>query len=187
MTDRERTRRELMRRGIAAGGAVLAVGAIPRLALAQAKDDAAILEAALDIEQKAVVAYDAAAESGVLEPGDASTAELFRDQEQEHADGLTRALESLGGEAPAKPQSPAEVPGLAAALDQGAPAIFEFAIELETMAVAAYYDALGRLRDPQLLSAVASIMAAEGQHLVVLRQALGLEPVPRAFERGAGE
>ena len=36
-----------------------------------------------------------------------------------------------------------------------------------------------------LLRTTAQIMASEGQHLVVLRQALGRDPVPNAFETGA--
>jgi hypothetical protein len=40
-----------------------------------------------------------------------------------------------------------------------------------------------RLR-PGLRQPLASIMACEGQHLVVLRQALGRDPLPRAFETG---
>ncbi len=59
-----------------------------------------------------------------------------------------------------------------------------FAVELETAAVGAYYDAHQRLEDAKLLQAGASIMANEGQHLVVLRQLLGRSPVPNAFETG---
>lgn len=57
-----------------------------------------------------------------------------------------------------------------------------FALELEAMAVAAYHDAHRRLRDVALLKTAASVMATEGQHLVVVRRALGRAPVPRAFE-----
>jgi rubrerythrin len=62
--------------------------------------------------------------------------------------------------------------------------VLEYAIELETMAVGAYYDAHLKLRSAKLLSTGTQIMANEGQHLVVLRTALGRRPVPNAFENG---
>jgi hypothetical protein len=52
------------------------------------------------------------------------------------------------------------------------------------MAVAAYYEAHRKLRDTKVLQTAAQIMAAEGQHLVVLRQALRRNPAPHAFETG---
>jgi rubrerythrin len=186
----EADRRDLVRRGIALGGAAVAASSIPflwsaRNAFAQADGDAAILEAAVGLEQVAVFAYDAAAKSGKLGKATA-VAELFRDQEQEHADGLITALESLGGMAPAKPMSVADIdkvlPGLGKA--NTAKKILEFAIELETAALAAYYDAHQKLRDGALLQTGASIMANEGQHLVVLRTAAGKPAVPNALETG---
>ena len=62
--------------------------------------------------------------------------------------------------------------------------VVSFAIELETAAVAAYHDAAAKLVEGKLLQAGASIMANEGQHLVVLRRAAGSEPVPNALETG---
>jgi rubrerythrin len=182
----ERTRRDALRRGIVLGGGVIAATSVPtllgiRTAFAQADGDAAVLESAIGLEQTAVVAYDAAAKSGLLDPGPTRTARLFRDQEQEHADGLTTALESLGGKAP-KPPEPGDVEGLSDL--KSAEDVMGFAIELENMAVTAYYDAHGKLKDEKLLEAGTQIMANEGQHLVVLRQAIGQAPVPQAFETG---
>jgi rubrerythrin len=183
----EATRRDAMRRGIAAGGALLAATSIPLLlgvrnAFAQEEDDdAAILEAAIRLEQTAVVAYDTAAGSGLLDAATTRVAELFRDQEQEHADALTTALDQLGGSAP-RPPAPDAIEGLGDLRSQAE--VANFAIELETMAVAAYYDAHQKLQTAELLQTGASIMANEGQHLVVLRQAVGKDPVPNAFETG---
>lgn len=184
----EQSRRDLMRKGLVVGGAVIAATSIPfflkaRNAMAQADDDAAILEAAVGLEQMAVFAYTAAAKSGKL--GKASAvATLFAKQEQEHADGLIQALESLGGKAPAKPTKVEDVDGLAEAAGGDATDILEFAVDLETSAVGAYYDAHGKLKAPELLSTGASIMANEAQHLVVLRQALKQNPSPDAFVTG---
>lgn len=182
----EATRRDALRRGIAMGGAVLAATSIPLLlgvrnAFAQSEDDATVLAAAIGLEQTAVVAYDTAARSGLLDRATTGVAELFRDQEQEHADGLTTALEALGGSAP-EPPTADSIEGLGGLRSQEE--VANFAIELETMAVAAYYDAHQKLQDAKLLQTGASIMANEGQHLVVLRQAVGKDPVPNAFETG---
>ncbi len=52
------------------------------------------------------------------------------------------------------------------------------------MAVAAYYEAHQKLQDAKLRQTGSSIMYNEGQHLVILRQALNQNPVPNAFETG---
>lgn len=194
----EASRRETIRRGLVVGGiSVISATAIPLLlrvrnAFAQSEGDAAILESATGLEQIAVFSYQAAIDSGALDKDVTKVAELFRDQEQEHADGLGTALEALGGTRPAKPMDVKAVDEVLAGLgisnglqtlkDQAGIAMF--AIELETAAVAAYYDAHQKLQDAKLLQTGASIMANEGQHLVVLRQALGKPAVPNAFETG---
>ncbi len=187
----ERDRRELLRRGLALGGGVLAASTVPllvgaRRAFAQADGDAAILESAIGLEQVAVFAYTAAIDSGLLGRPLARVARLFREHEREHAAALTGALRDLGGTPPAPPKSVADVDkavkGLRGLRSQAD--VVTFAIELETVAVAAYYDAHQKLTDAGLLQAGASIMASEGQHLVVLRQAARRDPVPRAFATG---
>jgi rubrerythrin len=184
----EESRREMMRRGLVVGGAVIAATSVPFLlkasnAMAQANGDSAILEAAIGLEQSAVFAYTAAAASGKLGPA-TPVAKMFAAQEQEHADALIAAQKKLGGKVPPKPTKATDVEGLADAAGGDAKSILEFAVELETAAVGAYYEAHGKLKSAELLSAGASIMANEGQHLVVLRQALMNNPVPDAFETG---
>lgn len=188
----EASRRDMLRRGLGLGGAaVLAATSIPLLlgvrnAFAQAEGDAAILESAVGIEQIAVFAYGRAASSGVLDRETTRIAETYGDHEQEHADGLTAALEALGGTAPAKPTSLKDIDavqrGLGDARKQAD--VVDFAIELEMAGIAAYYDAQLKLKDAKLIQTAASIMANEGQHLVVLRQAAEKPPVPNAFETG---
>ena len=134
------------------------------MAVAQASGDA-VLEELIRLEQRAVVAYTAAKSVTV--------ARLFAEQSQQHADALTRALRARGGSPPAQPTGAADAPGLADAL------------ELESTAVAAYYNALGRVKAPELLPTLASIMANRAQHLVVLRQQLGRNPLPDAFVTGS--
>jgi Ferritin-like domain len=188
----ERERRELLRRGFALGGAAIAASSIPlllsvRTAFAETESDGAILQGLIDLERVAVVAYDRAIDSGLLSPAMLRRARRFREHERQHADALTTALTDLGGASPepAKRSGEADkvVTGLADADSQAD--VVNFAIELETAAVAAYHDAHAKLVEAKLLQTGVSIMANEGQHLAVLRAALGEDAVPNAFETGA--
>jgi rubrerythrin len=183
----EATRRHAVRRGLAAGGAVLGAAFVPTLLSVREafavgpQNDAGILASAIRLENTAVAAYAAAVASGVLTPQFRRTAALFGRQEAEHAAALTAALKSLGGTPPAGTDAKLLAPLKNARSQQQ---VAQFAIELETMAVAAYYDASKKLRQARLLQTSAQIMSNEGQHLVVLRQTLGKNPVPQAFENG---
>lgn len=170
--------RTTRRDSIALSSAAIAAGAFPALmkaqkALAQPEDDdAAVLEAAIGLEQTAAVAYDTAISRGLVAREIMRTAELFRDQVREHADELIAALEELG-HTPRRPPARADVDGVGGL------------IALETTAVAAYYDAQRTLLDVRLLQTAASIMGNHAQHLVVLRQAIGENPSPDAFVTGS--
>jgi len=183
----EATRRDAVRRGLVAGGAVIGAALVPALLsvrdvfAATPQNDAGILSSAIRLENTAVAAYAAAVNSGVLTPQFRRTATLFGRQEAEHAAALTAALKSLGGTPPAGTDAKLLAP-LKRARSQKQ--VAQFAIELETMAVAAYYDASKKLQQARLLQTSAQIMSNEGQHLVVLRQALAKDPVPNAFENG---
>lgn len=152
-----------------------------RSALAQADDDTDVLEAALRLEQTAVVTYGAAAQSGMLDRQVTELSELFGQHEQAHADALTAALEALGASPPPPPKADA-IKGFARLRTQAGFA--RLAIALELQAVAAYHEAQLKLQDRELLSLCARIMANEGQHLAQLRSLAGESPVPHAFERG---
>jgi rubrerythrin len=188
----ERDRRALLRRGFALGGAAIAASSIPlllsvRTAFAEAKGDSSILSSAIDLERVAVLAYDTAIGSGLLSPAVLALARRVRAHEQQHADALTTALTDLGGTPPQAPTRVADVDKVVKGLgDVRTQAdVVNFAIELETAAVAAYHDAHAKLIEAKLLQTGASIMASEGQHLVVLRKAVDKDPVPNAFETGA--
>lgn len=188
----ERDRRELLRRGFALGGAAIAASSIPLLlsvrdAFAQATGDAAILQKAITLEQVGVIAYDTAIAGGLLSAGALRTARRFRAHERQHAEALTTALTDLGGAPPAPAKGIADVDkvvkGLADVETQAD--VVNLIIELELATVAAYHDAHAQLVETRLLQSCATIMANEGQHLVVLRTIVGREPVPNAFETGA--
>ncbi len=186
----ERDRRELIRRGIGIGGAVVAASSIPLLwsvrnAFAAGGTDGDILMSAIKLERIAVLAYGVAIDSKLLTPSFAKVAKRFRDHEQAHADVLTTALTDLGGTPPPDPEVK-DIDGVVKGIGdvKSQADVANFAIELEMAAVAAYYDAHSKLVDAKLLQAGASIMANEAQHLVVLRQAVKQDPVPNAFETG---
>jgi rubrerythrin len=186
----ERDRRDLVRRGIGFGGAVVAASSIPLLwsvrnAFAAGDSDGEILQSAIRLERIAVLAYGFAIDSTLLTPALAGVARRFRGHEQAHADALTTALTDLGGTPPPPPKLEdvdSVVEGIGDLRSQAD--VVRFAIELETATVAAYYDAQRKLVDAKLLQSGVSIMANEAQHLVVLRQAVHRDPAPRAFETG---
>jgi rubrerythrin len=182
----ERDRRELIRRGLAAGGAIVAASSVPLLlsvrdAFAAESGDAEILGKAIGLEQMAVLAYDGIIAGGLLSARSEMVLTRFRDHEQEHADALTTALTDLGG-TPPEQATASDVEGLGDLQTQAD--VMRFAIEFEAAAVAAYLDAQRKLIDGKLLQSSASIMAGDAQHLVVLRQLARAEPVPNAFETG---
>lgn len=187
----ERDRRELVRCGLALGGAVVAASSIPLLlsvrnAFAAGEDDKTILADAIRLERIAVLAYDEVIGRGLLSARLERLANRIADHEREHAGALTTALTDLRLRPPPQPTAKdidSVVKGIGE-IDSQAD-ILNFAIELETAAVAAYHDAQQRFYDAKLLQTAASIMASEGQHLVVLRQALNKPPVPNAFETGS--
>jgi hypothetical protein len=187
----ERDRRELLRRGFALGGAAIAASSIPLLAsvrdaFAKATGDAAILEDAITLERITAIAYSAAISGGLLSPAAERAARAFRDHERQHAKVLVTALTDLGGIPPAPPKGVADVDDVVKGLgDVKTQAdVVNFIIELETAGIAAYHDAHAKLIEARLLQTSASIMANEGQHLVVLRKLVSADPVPNAFETG---
>jgi hypothetical protein len=92
---------------------------------------------------------------------------LFRDQSRAHIRVLTQALKDLGG-TPPQPFA------------GGAPQ--RDLLVFETRMIGAYQSAIKTLEKGDLVRTLAEIMANHGQRLVVLRQALGRDPVPAAFE-----
>ena len=183
------TRREAVRRGLMAGGALAGLATVPLLvraqsAFAQAESDTEILEAAATAEIEAVVAYETMARSGLLRGPVGEIIRLFGNQEEEHFNALARLLEDMGGEVPEKPE-PADISGLGNLV--GEPQMLQFAYEMENGLIQQYVEAFKNLSDSEVLKTTSQIMNNEGQHLVMLRLALGASPValvPSAFETG---
>ena len=174
------TRRAVLRRGALAGTApVLLLGRASPAAAAEFSEPE-IISAAVVLEQRAAFLYRAGLAEDYLRPGLTALTRRLGGHAREHVAVLQTILEAMGGTAP---DPPGGVRGLGSVRTQRQFA--ELAIELESELVAGYHRALQVLDDPKLVQTVGSIMASGGQHLVLLRTALGREPVPSAFETGA--
>jgi rubrerythrin len=176
------TRRQAL---VAAAAAPALLAAAPALGAAgddekQARAEAALV-AALKVEQEAVVAYEAIANSGKLSVRATALMRSLLEHDRQHAEQLVTALDAQGVKPPIPPRR-ANIAGLAAVRDDTGAATF--AIVLEERAVGAYNEAVRNLADPNLLRTVAGAMGTDGQHLVVLRELARRVPVAGAFERG---
>jgi hypothetical protein len=183
------TRRDALRR---AGGVALGAAAAPLLvavrgAFAAASGDEEILLGAVRLEQGLVVTYRTLAGSGDLDARAGALARHFGDQEQQHLDVVSKQLQTLGGVVPSEPAPDLVKAGREAVTGvHGQATLLAFAGALEQNAIAAYYEAQQALQRDAFLQTTAAIMANEGQHLALLREALGRPPVPSAFETGRG-
>jgi hypothetical protein len=174
-----RSRRDVLRRGLVAGA--LTSAALPaRAALAAAASDVALLASAGRLETTLEAAYGRLADSSLLIADLRATAKRFRGQQAEHV----TALRALGVSVPLAADARLLVPlGRASTQEQMIGAV----IALELQAVGAYERATKGLRDARFLQTAVQIMANAGQHLAILRDALGRDPVPNAFEDGTGK
>ena len=101
----------------------------------------------------------------------------FQGHHKQHIDALAKAVKSLGGNpAEAKKDYSFPVERLKQQSD-----VLEFAAGLERGAVSAYAGAIPVFNNRDLSAAAASILADEAMHWAVLRNVLGLDPVPGAF------
>ncbi len=141
--------------------------------------DAAILNQILSRQSAAIEAYREtlpALKGRVL-----ALAELFRAQEQEHVDGLLEALRGLAEKAEPEPEL-IEAEGLRTGADH-----LHFFYEIESATIDAELSAVANLTSPAARTLLASTVANQAQHLVLLRRALGARPlatVPAPFETG---
>jgi hypothetical protein len=142
--------------------------------------DAEVLNEILARQTAAVAAYDQSLHA--LGGHSLALARVFRVQEQEHVDAILKALRALG-EAAEPPAETIEATGLKTEADY-----LRFLYELESATIEAELSAIAKLTSPSPRSMLATTVANQAQHLVLLRRSLGVksvETVPRAFEDGA--
>jgi rubrerythrin len=177
-------RRELL---VAGAGAALAPAAAPITAAlaASGNADVATIESFVKMELTAAAVYDTLAQLR-LDAATRGLLSMLAEQEREHAAVLLNAAEYLGGP-PQKPPSPQALKRVAPALERARTRndALGIAIEIERIQLGSYYNAQQQLSDTKLLQQTATIMCSEGQHAVLVRSALGTDPIPSAFELGA--
>lgn len=181
LTDTVSTRRALLRRGAAAGGAVAAGGALfawragaaapaPSAAL-----DKKIFNFALLLEYLQAAFYTEAVDAGALRGGVRDFAEIVADHERQHVAFLEKAL---GRGARKKPT-----------FDFGSATknqreFIDAAVLLENTGVAAY-NGQGANLTKKSLAAAAQIASVEGRHAAWISDLAGRPPAPRAADPGA--
>jgi hypothetical protein len=137
--------------------------------------DVALLDAALSRELATLDAYTRGrAELGPL-------GRRLRAHQQEYANGLTKAIRGLGGEAEAEPEE------LDLTEVEGRDGFLRLGYELESASLAASLDAVPLLNTAAPRALAASLAAGHAQHLVLLRLAQGVDPgaaAPEAFDGG---
>jgi len=142
-----------------------------------AEQDTRILNTAIGAEHEAVAAYQLGAESALLSKGVLNVAVQFQGHHKAHIEVLANTVRKLGGEAvDAKSSYDFPLHKLKNEKD-----VLIFAAGLERGAVSAYAGAIPLFENSDLAKAAASILADEAMHWAILRQALGLDPVPGAF------
>lgn len=148
---------------------------------ALAQNDAAILNALLDLENSSIAAYMLAATK--LTGPSLTAAHTFLAHERSHAAALEQAIRGLGATpAPPRPASAydATFPRLRGARDA-----LSFAFDVETTSIAAYADALGKFATDSVRLTTASILTTEAEHAAVVLGELGRPQVPQPFVTGS--
>lgn len=150
--------------------------------------DVKLLNTALGLEQQAIAAYQIGAESGLLKPSVKSVALEFQSQHKQHAAALSKLIkENNGMPVSEKASLSGSMGDLASAYNIPAGQlhsqadVVKYAAGLEEQAAKAYLSTIPQFKNRDLAHAAASIEGDETMHWAVLRNALGMNPVPVAF------
>jgi hypothetical protein len=149
------------------------------ISAAEQTADAALLNKVLSRQEAAIDAY--AKVIPALSPRLARMASYFRAQEQEHVDAVLKAMRGLQLAAEPAPE-PVEPGALKSERER-----LEFLYEIESATIDEELSAIANLEASWPRSLLASTVANQGEHLTLLRQALGAGPlasVPVPFENG---
>ena len=171
MRQERNLRREWMRlAGTASAGAVLFLltGNSKQLYAQSLEGDLGILSAALYLEQEAVTAYQAGAESKLLSAGVLQVAVAFQSDHKYHRDGISGVLKSLGVE-PAGPEKKYDFGSLHSEKD-----VLRLARDREHGAVLAYGTLASNILTKDVLNFGANVLVDEVRHRTILNAALGI-------------
>jgi len=164
-------RREWLRlAGTASAGAILFLltGDTNQLYAQSKEGDLGILSAALYLEQEAVAAYQAGAESKLLPEGVLKVAVAFQSDHKYHRDGISGVLKSLGVE-PRGPEKKYDFGRLHSDKD-----ILRLARDRESGAVLAYGTLASNLLTKAVLNFGANVLVDEVRHRTILNSVLGI-------------
>lgn len=176
------TRRELTAGIVAAPLAALL--AAPG-ATGQVSQDAPFIRALVVTEQATELAYRLAAGAVGLDRRTRTLLELIHSHERAHLHEMITDLQQVSTEqVPALRPAQLFGPALGLARARGAQAALGFAAALEAGVMRFQLSVLGKLQDARTLQSLGSVLGSEAQHLVLLREALGREPLPAALETG---
>ena len=198
MTDAP-SRREALRRAALGAGVVAAAGlARPAGAFAQATSDEDLrdfLVPSIALEQIAALAYATAADANGVGGELKQRFELFRDQEQAHANALRSALDELGFDPPEPPDSPTDtgvfddvdgiddevaqdLSNLLGGLDglKDPKEFLDYLTDVERNQILQYVVGGAKVDSEDLSTTSAEIAGCQAQHLYVLRRELGDNP-----------
>ncbi|HEX5984184.1 MAG TPA: hypothetical protein VFY69_08265 [Solirubrobacterales bacterium] len=161
------------------GGALVGCGGDGDDSAVDKAADVRVLNEILARKLAAVEAYGQVLPA--LRGSDLAGAEEFRAQEQEQVNAVTKTLRGLDGEA----DPPGET------IEVGEPETrrdaLELLYEMESATIDAELNAVGKLTIGWPRPLIASMAANQAQRLVLIRRALGAEPleaIPDAFETG---
>jgi ferritin-like protein len=180
------SRRELLVASLTAAAGLSACGGAGKTATtatvstAQADSDAAILGALLDQEYSSIAAYTLIATK--LHGAALAETRLFLGHERRHAAALAVAIRSLSSApSPPRPRSEYEAgfPRLRGTRDA-----LSFALDVETTAIAAYSDAIGKIATDGIRATAAAILVTESEHASGALGQLGRPQAPVAFVNG---
>ena len=121
--------------------------------------------------------YEEITRSGRLRGRAAEAATLFLAHERRHVDALEQALVAMKAPVPRPAPGRADLGGTPRSM-------IRTALDHELQCIRAYQSAQADLKAPALLGTAGGVIANEAQHLAVLRQLLGQQPVPVAFVTG---
>lgn len=136
-------------------------------------------------EQASAVAFEAIANSDVLDERAAAAMRVLLDHAKTHATVLADAFERAAGEDPPLPPRRAEIPGVKGI--RGRRGALRLAERIEDAVIATHLDTVRLTRNSSVLKLVGGAMGTDAQQLVMLRQLLGEDPAPAAFERGGSK
>jgi hypothetical protein len=148
------------------------------------KADATILRTLSSVEAVAVVVYTTALDAGLLTtPAVADLADVFRSHHREHASLFEGTTRDLGG-APFTGPNPIVMQQVQPALDglRDEAGALNLAFDVESILADTYQSTMGTFADKSFNVAAMSVGGAEARHAAALAQALGMQPVPQAFE-----